>query len=219
MVPVAVFGRARAHSVSLSLSAPSPLSSASRCRARPFERRWWDDGPRACPSSRYRARDRETSRGRPPSRGHEGRLVSQTQRALELTECSPQSTTATSRQCFCPAPSYTSPRREILGVCNARTLSPWLPLAWNEAAFSSSSSSQRDRSFRSSMLGALLLEYSPWVLFSDLMEGEVKVFSLSFWLWVFLVEWNAHSCDSEWQYLRGYFEEKYCHVLFFGNRD
>lgn len=51
----------------LTLSASRSLSSTSGqgtlCRARPLERRWWDDGPRACPSSRYRARDRETSRG------------------------------------------------------------------------------------------------------------------------------------------------------------
>ena len=65
-----------------------PLCSCTTTRdvVSRFERGWWDDGPRACPSSRYQARDRKTSRGRPPSRGHEGRLVSQTQRPLELTD-------------------------------------------------------------------------------------------------------------------------------------
>ena len=102
----------------LTLSASRSLSSTSaRARCVVHGRSNVDDGM----TDRGRVRVADTGRvigrppgGRPPSRGHEGRLVSQTQRALELTECSPWPTTATSRQCFSCASVYIDARDEYI---------------------------------------------------------------------------------------------------------
>lgn len=108
-----------AHTRGLSFRLVTPSSSLLSLRLRPglgvpcTAGSNVDDGM----TDRGRVRVADTGRvigrppgGRPPSRGHEGRLVSQTQRALELTECSPRPTTATSRQCFFCASAYIPPR-------------------------------------------------------------------------------------------------------------
>lgn len=129
----------------------------ARCRVHGYERGWWDDGPRACPSSRYRARDRQTSRGRPPSRGHEGRLVSQTQRPLELTDRTVlHRRQPRSRQCFCEGPR--------LELCIGPAASPSPPRIPRSSYSSSSSSSPSSSSSAAS---------SSWLLPEDRRFGRI----------------------------------------------
>ena len=165
-----------------------------------FERGWWDDGPRACPSSRYRARDRETSRGRPPSRGHEGRLVSQTQRPLELTDRS-SSDDSSEPTMFLQGPSAASRETLCIGPLDRHQFSEYSTASWlcRKIADSVESYSSSGQANQTVTFCSLLSRISPADRGTSDYIGLARdhIVSLSVgirWMFLdFLLLWTVHS--------------------------